>query len=289
MAGNRRRADRGRRALGAVAGLFGGGGGWLRRVRSLALLGAAGAGAWFGGHAGWDAARRSPYFLVRHVEVGELARVERDEVLRLAGLAHPVGIFDFDPATAEQALRTHPWIRAAEVERKLPDGVRIRLTQREPAAVVALSGLYLVDAAGHPFVKPAADQLGGLPLITGLTRAEYEADPDEARARLVTAMSLARMYQMSSAAATRPLGSVHLSAGGRYELMLGKTRVALGRDDHRRKLADLVRVLEKLKSRNVDASYILMDEAGQRAIVKETPLQEIITGSLTMRAGGEKN
>ncbi len=288
MAGNRRRAERGRRALAAFAGLVGGRG-WRRQARSLVVLSALGAGAWFGGRAAWEAARRSPYFLVRHVELGELGRVDRDEVVRLAGLAHPVGIFDFDPATAEAALRTHPWIRDAEVARKLPDGVRIHVTQREPAAVVALAGLYLVDAAGHPFVRPTADQMGGLPLITGLSRAEYEADPDEARARLVTAMSLARMYQMSPVAAARPLGSVHLSAGGRYELMLGKTRVSLGRDDHRRKLADLVRILEKLKSRQVDASYILMDEAGQRAIVRETPLQEIITGSLTMRAGGEKN
>jgi cell division septal protein FtsQ len=262
------------------------------RLRRLLVLAGAAALLVVTVRAAWNAARRSPYFLIRQIDVGAVAHVDGDELVRMIGLDRPTSIFAFDASAAERTLATHPWIQRVTVEKHLPDAVRIEVTPRVPAAVVAMSGLYLVDAAGQPFVHPEPEQVKDLPLITGLTRPEYEADPEGSRARLVTAMSLARLYQATPMAASRPLGSVHLAPGERYELMLGRTRVSLGRDEHRRKLMDLARVLEKLKSRNMDAAYILLDEAGQRAIVKEIPVEtaaELPAGSLTMHAEGVKH
>ena len=46
------------------------------------------------------------------------------------------GVWRADLATAQQHLERLPWVRTAVVTRVLPDGIRVRITEREPNAVV---------------------------------------------------------------------------------------------------------------------------------------------------------
>ena len=250
---------------------------WLRHSLSgLGLLGVLALVAW----GGWSMVQRSSYFNIRTVEVGETLHLDRARIAALVGLEGPVNLFRFDARGAEEALVAHPWVATARVEKRMPDRIEIHLSERVPAAVVSIGGLYVVDADGAPFVRATAAEAADLPLVTGLTREGFEGQPAESRARVREALALGRLYERSPMATARPLSNVHVGDGGRLELMLGKTRVVVGQGDLQRKLERLERIYETLAQRSVDATYILLDDKGQRSIVKEVSAARPVMGSL---------
>lgn len=250
---------------------------WLRHsITGLAVIG----GLMGLGAAGWAVVQRSSYFNIRTVEATETPHLQRDAIVSLAGLDGPVNLFRYDALAAEEALGTHPWVANARVEKRMPDRVEIHLTERIPAAVVALGSLYVVDADGQPFIRATPEQAQGLPLVTGLDREQYETNPVETRALVRDALALGRLYQRSELAAAHPLSNVHVGEGGRLELMLGKSRIVMGQGDFRAKLDRLARIYETLGQRGMEAAYVLMDEKGQRSIVKEVAAARPVMGSL---------
>ena len=224
------------------------------------------------GYAGWRAVIHSPYFLVRVVDVEPTAHLDRERIVGLVGLDRPTSILEFDEVAATEALRAERWVAVARVNKTLPEQVDITIEERTAAGVVVLEELFLVGDDGHPFVKPSAGEAHGLPLITGLSRADWSADPDAAASRIRAALALARRYERLPIARKRPLSDVRLAPGGRMELMLGQMRVALGSTDFEEKLMRLVLIDRQLSKKNMDASYVLLSDDLARAIVKETPL-----------------
>lgn len=188
----------------AVAGL-------RRATPALLALGAAAVVA--GGLAyGYHWLTHSSRFELVEVDVRGNARRSDAFVLRAAGIELGDNLFRVDTAAAERALERDPWIARAEVKRRLPDQLVVDVTEREAAVVVELDGLYLADRAGHVF-KRAAIQRGegnGLPVVTGLSRADYAADPAAAEAVIRDALRAVRQYY---AQAGRPaIGEVHVDA-----------------------------------------------------------------------------
>ena len=250
---------------------------WARH--SLVGLGIAGGLAGLG-VAGWAVIQRAPYFNIRVVEAEESAHLDRATIVALVGLESPVNLFRFDAVAAEEALAAHPWVATARIVERLPDRVEIHHTERQPAAVVSLGGLYVVDADGQPFIRTTPAAAKGLPLVTGLEREAYEADPAAARASVRDALALVRLYERGALASAHPLSNVHVGEGGRLELMLGKTRVVMGRGDYKAKLERLAEIYQTLARRSMEATYVLMDESGQRSIVKEVPVARPMMGAL---------
>ncbi len=246
----------------------------------------------FLGLAAWTAytaVLRSPYFRVRVVEANETAHLDRRAIIERIGLGQPTNLFRFDAKAAEDALLAHPWVARAEVRTVLPDRVEVVIEERAAAGVVALETLFLVDDTGRPIVPALPTDVADLPLVTGLNRQDYEVDAEGTRARIRDALSLARQYRNSPLATLRPLSDVHLAPIGRMELMLGRTRVVLGRDRHRQKLDLLNQIFAQLAERGVDAAYILLSEDLERAVVKEQPIDQGIGGSLSLRPEGGGN
>jgi len=48
-----------------------------------------------------------------------------------------------------ERLEAHPLVRTAEIQRRLPNGLRVTVTEREPVALAATPVLEPVDAEGH--------------------------------------------------------------------------------------------------------------------------------------------
>lgn len=73
----------------------------------------------------------------------------------------------------EAALRRNPWVETVEIQKELPDRLRIRVTERRPVALLTQgSGLAYADEKGRPIVplaSPAeveAARRSGLVLVT---------------------------------------------------------------------------------------------------------------------------
>ena len=87
--------------------------------------------------AGYRAAASASFFQVRNVEVQGTSRVSSAEVQALVRRdVEKTGVWKADLAGVSARLERLPWVRSVVVSRVLPDGIRVRISERVPRAVV---------------------------------------------------------------------------------------------------------------------------------------------------------
>jgi hypothetical protein len=97
--------------------------------------------------AGYRAAARASFFQVRNVDVSGTSRISQDEVKAIVKrAAQPAGVWQVDLEALSHELERMTWVRRAVVSRVLPDGLRVRITERQQRAVVRTSEGRLVWA-----------------------------------------------------------------------------------------------------------------------------------------------
>jgi cell division protein FtsQ len=163
-----------------------------RRRRRILLAGAVGAGILY-----W-VAWQSPVTLVEHVVVDAPRGISAESIR----LASGISAADRVPAVDAEAVRLGimtaiPAVADVQLERALPDTIRLAVTARTPlAAVEAGKGYYVMDAEGVVYDKVARAK--ALPVIKASTDAQREiargvllAIPEDLRAKVtrVTARS----------------------------------------------------------------------------------------------------
>lgn len=90
--------------------------------------------------AGYRAAASASFFQVRSVDVAGTSRVSPDEIKAVVRRAvQPVGVWRTDLNSLSHELEKIAWVRRATVSRVLPDGLRVRIIEREQRAVVRTS------------------------------------------------------------------------------------------------------------------------------------------------------
>jgi cell division protein FtsQ len=90
--------------------------------------------------AGYRAAASASFFQVRSVDVAGTSRVSPEEVKTVVRRsAQSVGVWRADLDALSRELESLPWVRRAVVSRVLPDGLRVRIVEREQRAVVRTS------------------------------------------------------------------------------------------------------------------------------------------------------
>jgi cell division protein FtsQ len=86
---------------------------------------------------GYRAAASASFFQARNVDVSGTRRVSADDIRTIVqkGVAQ-TGVWRADLDAISRDLKKIAWVREAVVSRVLPDGLRVRVTEREPRAVV---------------------------------------------------------------------------------------------------------------------------------------------------------
>lgn len=168
---------------------------WRRLARQagwgavgLSLLGALGGLGWLweSGWFGYQAERLQVRTLQWTAEIGLEVddvlvagrnRTGQAEILRALEIDRGLPLLNFDPHAAKARLEALPWIAGAEVERRLPDLVFVRLTERLPMALWQLEGSFsVIDRAGGVIPGAEAEAFHGLPLVVGAGAPEHAAD-----------------------------------------------------------------------------------------------------------------
>jgi cell division protein FtsQ len=186
----------------------------LPAVAAVAAIGMIGTGAAYG----YRFVTHSPRFAITAIEIRGTHHLAADDLRR----ALPVQLGDnvFAPSldNLARAVRDNPWVASVEAHRVLPHTIVVDITERTPAALVDLGGLYLADAAGKPFKRAAfdADDGAGLPVITGLDRAAYIADPEQTAGLVRDA--LAALATWNTGGERPAIGEVHVDAHGALTL-----------------------------------------------------------------------
>jgi cell division protein FtsQ len=194
----------------------------LPAAAALAVLAVVGGGLW----SGYRWVTRSPRFAITQIAITGAHRVDPD-ALR-ARLPIQIGDNAFTGlAEVARVVRAEPWVAAAEVRRQLPHTVAIELRERVAAALVELGELYLVDAGGRPFKRAAleAGEGDGLPVLTGLGRAAFAADPAAAAAVVRDALDALERWRGGT---QRPaIAEVHLDPHGAVTLHTRSPAIAI--------------------------------------------------------------
>ncbi len=169
----------------------------------------------------------SERFEVRALQVRGAEHLADDAVRTIAAVPPSANVFRVDLTAIEHRLEAHPWIQSAAVDRRLPDQLVIDVVEREPAALVELDGLYLAEANGHVFKRAAIDrgEGDGLPVITGLTREDYLAEPATAEAAIRAGLGALATYTRGG---QRPaIGEIHIDPRRGITLVTFDTALAL--------------------------------------------------------------
>ncbi|HMG22890.1 MAG TPA: FtsQ-type POTRA domain-containing protein [Kofleriaceae bacterium] len=194
----------------------------LPAAAAVAVVAVLGGGLW----AGYRWLARSPRFAITRIAITGAHRVDPD-ALR-ARLPIQIGDNAFTGlAEVARVVRAEPWVAAAEVRRQLPHTVAIELRERVAAALVELGELYLVDASGRPFKRAAleAGEGDGLPVLTGLGRAAFAADPTAAAATVRDALDALERWRGGT---QRPANAeVHLDPHGAVTLHTRSPAIAI--------------------------------------------------------------
>jgi cell division protein FtsQ len=106
----------------------------------------------------------SPLLSVRDVKLTGARHTTAEEVAAAAGLGAEDNLLLLSSDEVVSAARTLPWVADAEVERRLPGTVKVKVVERKPALVVSLgSAHWTIDARGH--VLETGQSEPGLPWI----------------------------------------------------------------------------------------------------------------------------
>lgn len=223
--------------------------------------------------AGYRAAAAASFFQIRSVEIKGNSRASSEDVQMLVKQqVGETGVWRADLEEISAKLERLPWIRTAVVSRVLPDGIRVRLREREPRAVVRMaSGKFTwvdEDAVSLGEMKPT-DQMPAF-FLRGWNEDEGEGARKENVDRVSKFMTL--LHEWSAAGLAERVSEVNLLDTRDVRAQLAgddsQIELRLGSQDFLKRLRDALNVLDEHRQtpRGPFISYIDLTQ-GRRAIV----------------------
>lgn len=258
-----------------------------RKLLPLVFLAAVAIGVPFGIFQAYLSTVSGTYFELSEITVSGLAHVEREPLLKKAGLRPGRNIFDIDLERTRASIAGHPWVREVEVERRLPNTVQVTLAEYTPVAVLVGERYRLISEDGDIFdtIEPgdSLDAFLHLPMISGLEVTRKQDDSSEASARPSTltlvdkavfleAMEVASLYEEMGFSEWEPLSEIHIDPTLGLSLVSADTgiEIRLGRGRYRQRLERLKVVKQSIVERAMEVDYILIDQ--------ETDLSRVAVG-----------
>jgi len=234
---------------------------------------------------GYRAAASASFFQVRTIETRGFSRASVDEIKN--AVRHDVsetGVWRADLPELSKHLERLPWIRTAVVTRVLPDGIRVRITEREPKAVVRNAAgrfIWVDDDAVYLGEMSSTDQMPAF-FLRGWNEEDSKTAQTENRERVRKFLELQRDW--SAQGVSERVSEVNLLDLRDVRVQLAgddsQIEVRLGGQDQNTRLSKALTVLDAQRqtSRGPLISYIDLTQ-GKRAIVG------LVTGSHTIAEG----
>ncbi len=252
---NRRRADARQRVASLRRAV-----GWFAKALLWTSLACGSiAGLALAGYQAYRWAHRTAQFALKVVTFQGLRRAQQADLLRLAGVGAGQNLLGLDSQAIERAIAAHPWVEQVRVARRFPDSLSIAIKEHEPAALVALGDLYLVDSDGRPFKKIEREDPADLPLVTGLAREQFVEAPEQSRLRLGQMLAVAKAYARSDPPPAAPLSEIRMGRTGVVLVTAQGQEIWIGEGDPGGALSRLKKVRGELESRGLIAQVIHLE------------------------------
>ncbi len=209
----------------------------------------------------------SKLFEIKNVNISRGEMVKAEEVQNLSGYRPGINIFSINMERSSRRILTNAWIKEVTIRRILPDTVEILLSERMPRAMVALDHLYYVDDECNVFKKVDPGEPVNFPVITGLNRDEILTGNEYGKNSIRMALRLLDLIERSGMDEDISEINIDKIYGLSFFTKKGAVQVKLGFTDYEEKLMKFKKVMEDLRARNTEPSYINLKYEG-KAIVK---------------------
>lgn len=222
--------------------------------------------------AGYRAAASASFFQARSLDVGGISRANVDEIKVVVHRAVAnTGVWQADLAAISKELEDVPWVRRAVVSRVLPDGLRVRVAERTPRAVVRTAAGRLIwvdeDAVSLGVVSPT-DQMPAF-FIRGWDEAGTDAARDENRERIGKYLEMSREWEATGL--IERVSEVNLTDVRDVRAQLAnddsQIEVRLGSKDFGKRLGNALKVLDEQRNTPRAASITYLDATLDRRVI----------------------
>jgi len=238
---------------------------------------------------GYRAAASADFFRARKVETRGAVRASNEDIKTtvLRDVAE-TGVWRADLEQVSKHLERLPWVRTAVVTRVLPDGIRVRITERQPQAVVRTNSgrfIWVDDDAVYLGEMSPADQMPSF-FLRGWNEEDSSAAQAENRDRVKKFLELQREWQTQALA--ERVSEVNLLDLRDVRVQLAgddsQIEIRLGGQDQGERLKKALNVLDAQRqtARGPLISYIDLSQ-GKRAVVGLVTGNQITDGSESVR------
>jgi len=118
---------------------------------------------------------KSQVFIIRNIEVEGVETVSANEVIRKAGLSLGRSIFSVDEGQVREKFEREGLISFDELQRRLPDTIRLIVHERKRRAVVNYLGVAVViDDEGYVIEQLSEMPAYNLTVVTGIRATSYQ-------------------------------------------------------------------------------------------------------------------
>jgi cell division protein FtsQ len=234
---------------------------------------------------GYRAAASASFFQIRNIETRGASRASVDDIKTVVRRdVGETGVWRADLQQLSNHLEKLPWVRTAVVTRVLPDGIRVRITEREPKAVVRTSAgrfIWVDDDAVYLGEMSPTDQMPAF-FLRGWNEDDGATVQAENRERVQKFLELQRDWSVQGIA--ERVSEVNLLDLRDVRVQLAgddsQIEVRLGSQEQSSRLGKALAVLDAQRqtARGPLISYIDLTQ-GKRAIVG------LVTGNHTIAEG----
>ncbi len=206
----------------------------------------------------YELVARMTFFKLEKIEISRVKRVNREEILSLAGVRLGDSLLKLDLTRIGGNLGKNPWFEDIKVRRRFPGTLSIDVTEREPAAVVNMGYLFYVDTKGNIFKPLTSGDRLDYPIVTGVEADDMNRDPVGTRETMRTALGILGLLRNGTVFKLDDISEIHVDKGYGFTLFTasGGIPVKLGDGAYAEKLVRLSRVYRELSAQIASLEYI---------------------------------
>jgi cell division septal protein FtsQ len=145
----------------------------------------------------------NPIFAINEIRIESRGNFTQAQIRNATGLAIGANILGYTLSAVERDVERLPYVAEAQVERRLPSTIIIRIVERQPVARIPNTGAastateFYVDRNGTLLEPREGEVMQPMPLIVGLNLPDMHPSQKLDQKELVAALELVNRFELS--------------------------------------------------------------------------------------------
>ena len=211
---------------------------------------------------GHDLLTQCSYFEIEHMVVEGPERLSDMQIRETTGIDDKTNILSLNLFVTRNKLLGHPWIEQAQVGRRFPGTLHIRITEHKPLAVLDLGKKYIINTNGLIFKEHESGDTDGMPIVSGLSYGDLGTTQETGTVRFKSVLEVLRLgTDPDSVMPNHLINRIDVDRQIGISLFTSdqEKMIRLGFDNYPEKYAQLKKVISQLKDQFTFNDYNSID------------------------------